>query len=78
MHYVYILSTPQAKTYIGYSSNLKRRLIEHVNGKAKHTSTLHDAKMVWYCCFTSKKKALDFERYLKHGSGHAFAKRHLV
>ena len=29
-----------------------------------------------YVCFDDKSKALEFERYLKVGSGYAFAKKH--
>ena len=28
--------------------------------------------------FKDKTKAYDFEKYLKHGSGHAFVNKHLV
>jgi predicted GIY-YIG superfamily endonuclease len=35
-------------------------------------------KLVWYCVFTTKKQAIDFEMYLKQGSGFAFARKHLT
>ena len=35
-------------------------------------------KLKWYCAFDNKKKALDFEKYLKQGSGFAFARKHLL
>jgi hypothetical protein len=31
----------------------------------------------WYCGFTGRAKAEAFERYLKSGSGHAFANKRL-
>jgi hypothetical protein len=34
-------------------------------------------QLVTYVAFSEKKKANEFERYLKSGSGHAFANRHL-
>jgi len=35
-------------------------------------------KVKFYAAFKSPDLAQDFERYLKSGSGHAFAKRHLL
>jgi putative endonuclease len=32
---------------------------------------------MWYCAFPDKYKALEFEKYLKSGSGRAFAKKRL-
>ena len=34
--------------------------------------------LVYYCAFTDKQKAKDFELYLKSGSGKAFAYKRLV
>ena len=66
------------KTYVGYSHDLKRRMQDHTYGTVDTTSTYDEPDLIWYCAFKSKKKALDFEKYLKAGSGYAFAKRHLV
>jgi predicted GIY-YIG superfamily endonuclease len=35
-------------------------------------------KLVWYCAFPDKYKALAFEKYLKSHSGRAFAKKRLL
>jgi len=38
MHYVYLLiSKKDSRTYIGYSDDIKRRLLEHKNGLVKAT-----------------------------------------
>lgn len=34
--------------------------------------------LVWYARFVTEKEARDFEQYLKHGSGKAFAYKRLV
>nr|WP_283809955.1 GIY-YIG nuclease family protein [Bradyrhizobium forestalis] len=34
-------------------------------------------KLVWYCAFPDKMKALAFETYLKSHSGRAFSKKRL-
>ena len=79
MFYVYILiSKKDGSLYKGLTKNLKKRLTEHNSGKSVYSSSKRPYELIWYCAFTSKKKALDFERYLKHGSGHAFTKKHLV
>jgi putative endonuclease len=49
----------------------------HNEGRSAHTSKYKPWKLVTYMAFSNESKALEFERYLKSGSGHAFAKRHL-
>lgn len=79
MYYVYIIQSQKDKSYyVGSTENLKNRLQEHNNGKAKYTSSKIPYELTWYCAFRDKKKALEFEKYLKHGSGFAFSKKRLV
>ncbi len=78
MHYVYILRSVTGRIYVGYSNDLRERLKSHKWGKVKTTESYEKVSLIWYCGFLNKKKALDFERYLKEGSGHTFAKRHLI
>jgi predicted GIY-YIG superfamily endonuclease len=79
MHYVYLLRSLKYpdQTYIGYTTNLKERIIKHNEGGSKHTSSCKPWKLVSYIAFSDRYKALSFEAYLKHGSGHAFAKKRL-
>jgi putative endonuclease len=56
---------------------LKRRLIEHNSGKSPHTSKFAPWRLVTYVAFSDESKAASFERYLKSGSGHAFAGKRL-
>lgn len=79
MYYVYLIqsvSSPDEK-YVGLTVNLKKRLSEHNSGISIHTNKFIPWKLVSYVAFGDKKKAKNFEIYLKQGSGHAFAKRHL-
>jgi putative endonuclease len=78
VYYVYILKLNNHKYYTGFSSDLKRRIKEDVNGKVKQTQNKNPIKLVYYCSFISKKKALDFEKYLKTPSGFAFRNKHLI
>lgn len=79
MYYVYILKSSKSSTlYYGYTANLKKRIIEHNDGKSKYTKSLIPWKLVWYCAFPTKKQAEDFELYIKSGSGKAFVYKRLV
>ncbi len=79
MHYVYILkSIRDDSRYIGVTTDLKQRFHDHNSGSAKYSKTKKPFKLIWYCAFLNKAKALQFEKYLKHGSGHAFTNKHLI
>ena len=79
MYYVYILkSDKDGSKYIGVTSDLKKRFQEHNAGKAKYSNTKRPYQIIWYCAFTEKQRAYDFERYLKSSSGYAFAKKRLI
>ena len=80
MYYVYILrskNTPK-QTYIGYTSDLRKRLKKHNQGLSKHTSKICPWVLIFYAAFPKKQRALEFEEYLKSHSGKAFAKKRLV
>ncbi|PWU23562.1 hypothetical protein C5B42_02500 [Candidatus Cerribacteria bacterium 'Amazon FNV 2010 28 9'] len=79
MYYVYILqSSKSGILYYGYTTDLKRRLKEHNDGKSKFTSGHRPWKLVQYSAFVDEQKAKDFELYLKSGSGKAFIYKRLV
>ena len=79
MYYVYILkNSATAEYYTGFSENLKNRLKSHKEKTVKTTKSKGKYNLVFYSAFEQKAKALDFEKYLKHGSGHAFARKRLV
>ena len=79
MYYVYILQSKSVpnQRYIGLTRDLKKRLIDHRNGRSPHTAKFAPWLMVAYIAFVAEDTAVAFERYLKSGSGRAFAKRHL-
>ena len=76
--FVYILRCSDGKTYTGYTFNLDRRLQEHRKGEVSFTRSRLPVKLITYIAFTDKLKAYDFERYLKSGSGKAFAQKRLI
>ncbi len=78
MYYTYILYNSESKEYyIGYSNNLKKRIADHQQ-KQVETTKRGSYKLVWYCAFNSKIRALEFEKYLKSSSGHAFRNKHFL
>ncbi|MFA6263782.1 MAG: GIY-YIG nuclease family protein [Candidatus Babeliales bacterium] len=82
MYYVYLLKSLKnpTKTYIGFTTNLQQRMKQHNSDapiKTAHTADFRPWKLVTFIGFGDEIKARDFEKYLKVGSGHAFAKRHL-
>lgn len=76
--YVYLLRSKShpGRRYVGLTSNLKRRLAEHNADKSPHTSKFAPWDLVVAVHFADRRKAKAFEKYLKNGSGHAFAERH--
>jgi putative endonuclease len=62
--------------YAGLTEDLKSRVAAHNRGEAKHTMKFRPWKMLTSVAFENKEKAAAFERYLKSGSGRAFAKKH--
>jgi predicted GIY-YIG superfamily endonuclease len=79
VHYVYLLESLErcSERYIGVTSDLKARLLEHNSGKSPHTSKHRPWKLVTYLAFSGRLQAEHFETYLKSGSGHAFARKRL-
>jgi predicted GIY-YIG superfamily endonuclease len=59
------------------ASDLKYRLKEHNAGKARHTRNYRPWDLKFYAAFISRTDAARFEKYLKSGSGHAFANKRL-
>jgi predicted GIY-YIG superfamily endonuclease len=79
MFYVYLLESDASPTqrYLGLTTDLKQRLAEHNAGKSPHTSKFRPWRLITYVAFSDQAKATAFERYLKSGSGHPFARKRL-
>lgn len=59
------------------TDDLKARIRDHNAGKSSHTAKFMPWTLVTYLAFSDEKKAIEFERYLKTGSGWAFANKRL-
>jgi predicted GIY-YIG superfamily endonuclease len=79
LFYVYLIESQSSpgQRYVGVTSDLKQRLEDHNAGKSSHTSKFKPWRVATYVAFTDRAKAEAFERYLKSGSGHAFANKRL-
>jgi putative endonuclease len=79
VYYVYLIESvsAQRERYLGMTTDLKERLQDYNAGKSFHTSKFKPWKLITYIAFTDRAKAEAFERYLKSGSGHAFARKRL-
>ena len=78
LYFVYCIQSDidPSPYYIGTTTDVSRRLIDHNTGKSIHTNKFRPWKILTYTAFEDKTKADKFEAYLKTGSGRAFAKRH--
>ena len=77
--FVYVLRSLSDRTryYTGVTSNVKARLSSHNAGECVHSARHRPWELDLVMAFRDQARALCFERYLKSGSGVAFAKRHL-
>jgi len=76
--FVYVLKNPDATPhfYSGLTSDPRRRLDDHNAGRCPHTVRHRPWQLHVVIEFPDEPRAIRFERYLKSGSGRAFAKRH--
>jgi predicted GIY-YIG superfamily endonuclease len=77
--FVYILRSGRdtGRYYTGVTSNMRARLAAHNAGECTHTIDGRPWELDVLIAFREQSRALAFERYLKSGSGVAFAKRRL-
>ncbi|PIR45516.1 MAG: excinuclease ABC subunit C [Candidatus Vogelbacteria bacterium CG10_big_fil_rev_8_21_14_0_10_50_13] len=79
MFYVYLLENQDDKSwYIGYSSDLRKRLKRHQQGDgARTTSRKKNWRLVYYESYFNQQDAKGRERFLKSGSGRRYLKKQL-
>lgn len=75
--YVYILLCKDHKLYIGYTTDLKRRLSTHASGKVRSTHHRRPFRLIHYEYFVNRADAKAREVYLKSGAGHDQLKQFL-
>ena len=77
---VYILKTVSepSRPYVGLTHDVAARLADHNAGRCPHTARHRPWQLHVTIAFSDEPRAIAFERYLKSGSGRAFAKRHFA
>ncbi len=66
--YVYMLKSTSIKpvTYVGYTKNLRKRIILHNSGKGAKFTRGRKWKLIYKEIFKSKKEAISREYYIKN------------
>ncbi|MBP6508765.1 MAG: GIY-YIG nuclease family protein [Opitutaceae bacterium] len=76
MHYTYVLQSESDRgLYIGYSSDLRRRLTEHRAGAARATAHRGPWRLVYYEAYIDESDARGREEFLKSGAGRQHLQR---
>jgi putative endonuclease len=75
---VYLLhSAKDNGFYIGYSTDLKRRLSEHMRRASFATKSRGPWKLIYYEAYTERDDAEGREKFLKSGAGRRFLRAQL-
>ena len=76
--FVYILRSESEPTrhYVGTAADVDERLEWHNGGPCGYTLNHRPWRVIISTEFPDEQSAVRFEKYLKSGSGRAFAKRH--
>ncbi len=69
-YYVYLLKCKDASYYVGITSNIDRRVMEHNAGKypEAYTYKRRPLELVWYQDFLDPNQAIEFEKKIKKWS----------
>ena len=79
MYYVYILFCQKdGKLYIGFTSDLKKRVLKHKSGFVLATKHRGPVRLIYYEAYLNEDDARQREKYLKGGKGHSELKIQLV
>ena len=77
MFYVYVLRDPKSdKLYVGYSSDLRKRIKTH-HTKGVKTTKHRDYGLIYYEAYIHRQDALGREKFLKGGSGRKYLNKQL-
>jgi putative endonuclease len=74
--YVFKNADPVPCFYVGLTSDVRSRVSDHNTRRCPHTASRRPWEIPVIIESPDERRAVRFERYLKSGSGRAFAKRH--
>lgn len=78
--FVYVIqseSQPESH-YVGLSSDVLARIEAHNGGRSPHTAKNRPWRLIATVEFQNEAKAINFEKYLKSGTGRAFLKARIL
>ena len=80
MFYTYIIRSQKSteQIYTWYTTDLIQRINDHNAWNSTYTKKFAPWTLEFYCAFIDKNKALEFEKYLKSGSGIAFRNKRFI
>ena len=75
LYYTYILQSQKSsdRYYIGFTEHLESRLKSHNQGNNPHTTKYRPWQIETAIAFSDRRRAVDFEEYLKSPAGRAFS-----
>ncbi len=78
MNYTYVLrSTKDNKLYIGWTKDLKKRIMDHSEGRVRATKSRRPLVLVYYEACANKQRAIEREKFFKTGFGRRFLKNRI-
>lgn len=78
MHYVYVLQSRKDRDfYVGYTSDLKKRKLEHDKGFVSSTKNRRPFDIVYYEACINQQDATHREKYLKSSWGKRYIKQRI-
>lgn len=76
LYYVYVLkSTLGGKFYTGFTSDLRKRLLQHETGKSRYTKIHGPYELIYFEACRNVEDAQAREKYLKAGAGKRYLKQ---
>jgi len=76
--YVYVLrSAVDSKQYIGFTSDLRKRMADHARGKSFATAPRRPLELIYYEACRRESDALRREKYFKDTGGRRFLAKRL-
>ncbi len=77
-YFIYVIKSDEGYRYIGYTSDLQKRLKEHNDKNLSFwTKRGSNWKLIFTKEFETASEAMKYERFLKSGRGREYLKRYV-
>ena len=78
-HFLYVLESKIDRSwYIGYTTDVARRLTDHNRSKNTSTKAKKPWQILYFEAYRDKRDALGREKFLKSGSGRKYLKKQMA